>query len=269
MEKAVILAAGMGRRMRHDDDGANLTSDQASVADSGVKALIPIDRPFLDYVLGALADAGYRRVCLVIGPDHDALRDYYGRQVHYSRLQVEFAVQPQPLGTANALAAAEDFAGDDPFVMLNSDNYYPVAALRALRACDGPALAAFEREGMLAHSNIPAERLVKFAVIESGEDGNLRRIVEKPEPAVLERLPAPLGVSMNCWRFDRHIFAACSAIGLSDRGEYELPDAVQHARDHLGVVFRVLLQRETVLDLSSREDIAPVSRLLAGTPVEL
>ena len=268
MEKAVILAAGMGRRMRRDD-GADLTADQASVAASGVKALIPIDRPFLDYVLGALADAGYRRVCLVIGPDHDALRDYYGRETQYRRLRVEFAVQPEPLGTANALAAAEEFAGDDPFVMLNSDNYYPVPALQALRAADGPALAAFEREGMLANSNIPAERLVKFAVVESDDDGRLLRILEKPEPAALARLPEPLGLSMNCWRFDRRIFAACRAVGLSERGEYELPAAVQHARDRLGVAFRVLLRRETVLDLSSREDIGPVTRLLAGTPVEL
>ena len=61
MEKAVILARGLGRRMRKTD-GASLRDDQQAVAATGVKALVPIDRPFLDYVLTALADAGYRQI---------------------------------------------------------------------------------------------------------------------------------------------------------------------------------------------------------------
>ncbi len=48
MNKAVILAAGKGTRMRRDDSGVSLPARSAAVADSGVKALIPIDRPFLD-----------------------------------------------------------------------------------------------------------------------------------------------------------------------------------------------------------------------------
>jgi dTDP-glucose pyrophosphorylase len=255
--------------MRSQDGGSGLSADQAAAADSGVKALIPIDRPFLDYVLAALVEAGYRRVCLVIGPNHDALRRYYGQELEFRHLQLEFAVQAQPRGTADALKAAASFVGDDPFLMLNSDNYYPVGALEALRHCDGPGLAAFEREGMLENSNIPAPRLSKFAVVKSGDDGFLERIIEKPDSKTLQSLASPLGVSMNCWRFDSRIFAACDAIGFSERGELELPDAVQYACDHLGVNFKVVLRQDTVLDLSSREDIGPVSRLLAGTPVSL
>ena len=47
--------------------------------------MIPIGRPFLDYVLSGLADAGYRRVCLVVGPEHQAVRDYYRREVALRR----------------------------------------------------------------------------------------------------------------------------------------------------------------------------------------
>ena len=85
-DKVVILARGIGSRMRRDDDAAVLDERQSAAADAGVKAMIPIDRPFLDYVLTTLADAGYRRVCLVIGPDHDATRRYYGQQVELQRL---------------------------------------------------------------------------------------------------------------------------------------------------------------------------------------
>ena len=66
MDKAVILARGLGTRMRKEDGSADLTDRQAAVADIGVKAMIPIDRPFLDYVISALNDVGYRRICLVI-----------------------------------------------------------------------------------------------------------------------------------------------------------------------------------------------------------
>ena len=63
--RAVILARGLGTRMRRSDAEADLSDDQAAVAATGVKALIPIGRPFLDYVLSALADAGIVSVCLV------------------------------------------------------------------------------------------------------------------------------------------------------------------------------------------------------------
>jgi len=105
---AVILARGLGTRMRRADDGAPLDDDQARVAESGLKAMIPIGRPFLDYVLSGLADAGLAEACLVIGPEHGAAREYYGSTAVPARIRVGFAVQEQPLGTADAVAAARD-----------------------------------------------------------------------------------------------------------------------------------------------------------------
>jgi glucose-1-phosphate thymidylyltransferase len=269
MDTAIILARGLGTRMRREDPQAALSRQQEEIAATGVKALIPIQRPFLDYVLSALADAGYRRVGLVIGPEHQTLREYYGQTLAYTRLSVDFAVQEQPLGTADAVAAAEALTAGRPFLMINSDNYYPVDALQSLRGLNGPGLAVFTRDSMLRHSNIPADRLRQFAVVEVDALGYMRRIVEKPDPQVLAALPEPVGVSMNCWRFDARIFAACRAIGPSPRGELEITDAVQHAIDHLGVRFRALPFEAAVLDLSSRSDVGPVSRFLAGAQVRL
>ncbi len=269
MDKAVILARGLGTRMRQQDPEAGLSAQQAEVAATGVKALIPIDRPFLDYVLSALADAGYRRICLVVGPEHGELRRYYGEVLRYQRLELGFAIQEQPLGTADAVAAAEAFAAGDSFLVINSDNYYPVGALEALRYLQGPGLAAFSRAGMLAGGNIPPERLSRFALVEADGQGCLQRIVEKPDPALLASLPEPVMVSMNCWRFDPGIFAACRAVKPSPRGELELTDAVQYAAEVLGQRFRVLCFAEAVLDLSSRADVGPVSERLAGREVRL
>ena len=269
MDKAIILARGLGTRMRKQDEGADLSSDQARVAETGVKALVPIDRPFLDYVLSVLAQAGYRRICLIIGPEHDDLRSYYGEELECRHLQMEFAVQEEALGTANAVAAAEAFAGDNPFLMVNSDNYYPLDAVAGLRELDGPGLVAFERDAMIAGSNIPAERITRFAVVEEDGNGYLKRIIEKPSPEVVEQLPAPVGVSMNCWRFDAGIFPACRAIPLSERGELEITDAVQYGVDVLGHKYRVLPYQSAVLDLTTRTDVAAVAARLRGTPVDL
>jgi glucose-1-phosphate thymidylyltransferase len=269
IDKAVILAAGLGTRMRKTSADAHLSQAQARVADSGVKALIPIDRPFLDYVLTTLADAGYRRICLVIGPEHDELREYYGHTLQPKRLTIEFAVQPEPLGTANAVQAVEAFAGGGPFVVLNSDNHYPLESMQALRTADGPALPGFQREGLITLSNIPAERILRFAICQTDADGYLTRIIEKPDPATVAALAEPICVSMNVFRFGPAIFDACGRIGKSSRGEYELPNAVQYALEHMGERFRVLPFNAPVLDLSSRADVEPVTRMLAGMEVRV
>jgi dTDP-glucose pyrophosphorylase len=268
MDKVVVLARGLGTRMRRDDAGAQVDGRQAAAADAGVKALIPIDRPFLDYVLSAVADAGYRHACLVIGPEQEAIREYYGRKVAAERLDFTFACQAEPKGTADAVAAAEAFAGDDPFAVINSDDYYPVAALRALREQSGSAVALFEREAMLK-GNVPEDRIKSFSVGKIDETGHLTQIIEKPDEATLLAMPKPLWISMNCWRFGPSIFKACRAIKPSPRGEYEITCAVQHVISVLGEGFAVVKIREPVLDMTCRGDIASVAAILAGSKVNL
>jgi glucose-1-phosphate thymidylyltransferase len=267
-DKVVILARGLGTRMRKADDTATLDAHTAAIADTGVKAMIPIDRPFLDYVLHAVAEAGYTRACLVIGPEHQQVRDYFNK-LNTRRLRIEFAVQEKPLGTANAVAPAESFSAGDDFLMINSDNYYPASACRELRLLSGPGIAAFEKDAMLEGSNIPADRIQKFAAAVVGADGNLQRVIEKPDDQTLKGLGPEIYLSMNCWRLGPSIFDACRAIKPSPRGEYEITDAVQYTIDHLNTKYRVVKSRAAVLDMSSRSDIGPVARRLAGSEVNL
>jgi glucose-1-phosphate thymidylyltransferase len=184
LAKAVILAAGAGNRMRRNDSATQLSNAQARAADEGHKAMMPIGgdsgRPFLDYILSALADAGCRSVCLVVGPGHQDVRRYYQDERPPNRLRVEFAQQEAPHGTAHALLTAEAFAGDDPFLTLNSDNLYPVSVLRQLITLNGPGLVAFERDTMIADSGFPFERVAAFALLDVDAGSRLRGIVEKP-----------------------------------------------------------------------------------------
>jgi dTDP-glucose pyrophosphorylase len=264
--KAVILARGLGTRMRREDHGISLDSSQTAVADTGMKAMIPIGRPFLDYVISALADAGFSEVCLVIGPEHAAIREYYD-SVDASRVRIRFAVQDRPLGTADAVLAAESFAGGESFLVINADNYYPASVLAELRDYGDAALPGFDPDALVQLGNIPAERLAAFAIVETREDGMLQRIVEKPPPGMVHG-PGRL-ISMNAWLFPPEIFESCRSIDLSPRGELELQSAVQHLIDQQRVDITVIPVRAPVLDLSSRADIPAVAERLAGTAVRL
>ena len=267
--KAVILARGLGTRMRAADASTELTPEQAAVAATGVKAMIAIDRPFLDYVLSALADAGFIDVCLVIGPEHDSVRNYYGGATELRRVRVSFAIQERPIGTANAVLAASSFIGSDTFVVLNGDNYYPVDVLRELRAQPAPALPAFERDTLVRDGNIPAERIARYALLDIDASGHLRRIVEKPDEATVHAMGAHAAVSMNVWLLTPEILEACRRVPASARGEVELPNAVQWAIEHLGMRVRAFPVRASVLDLSHRGDIPAVAARLAGSSVRL
>jgi dTDP-glucose pyrophosphorylase len=250
--------------MRSADAGAALSDEQRRAADAGLKAMMPIGgRPFLDFVLSTIADAGLHDVAIVVAPDHDDVRRYYERTAPPSRVRVQFVVQAEPRGTADAVLAAEPWTNGAPFLVLNGDNLYPATVLSDLTALDEPGLLGFDRESLVRTSNIEASRLAAFAHVETDARGYLKRIVEKPSPDQAAHAGAQARISMNCWRFDRRIFDACRDVPRSARGEFELPAAVTLAAER-GVRFRVLAAGGPVLDLSQRADAAEIARRLSS-----
>ena len=257
--------------MRKSDDSTKLGADQAAVADIGFKAMIPMatgnGRPFLDYLLSALADVGLNDVCLVIGPEHIAVRDHYERDAVPSRIRLKFAIQEQALGTANAVLSAEEFVGDDTFAVINSDNFYPADALNALHALAEPAIVGFDRDVLVRRGNVPAERTARFGALDIDSGGYLRRILVSPTEEMLKS-GDPIYSSMNCFLFTKEIFAACREVPISARGEYELPQAVHLAIDRGMMRFKVVRIAAPVLDMSSRGDIGKVAQHLTGIEID-
>ncbi len=265
VRKAVVLAAGAGSRMRRAQTQDGLSAEQAEAAGSGAKAMMPLGgRPFLDFVLNGLADAGIEKICMVVAPDHVAMRDHYSAQAP-ERLHIEYAVQSEPRGTAHALQTAQSFADAEEFLLLNGDNHYPVQALQDLRQAQGPALAAFDAQSLL-QPDLPLEqrneRLMAYSDLEFDEAGRLTSITEKPTTP-------PRWVSMNCWRLGPSIFEACEAIEPSERGELELPSAVLYSMENLGQDYLAIPAQGPVLDLSSRADVQRVQAALAAIHVRL
>ena len=266
IHKAVVMAAGRGTRMRRNEEPVLLTPEQSDAADAGLKCMIPVGRPFLDYVLHALADGGIREVCIVVAAGEDRIRARYSRDLTPSRLRISFAGQDVPLGTANAVLAARGFAGSDDVLVLNGDNLYTARAIAAVAAHNGNAIAAYRAVSLVRFGNIPRERLRAFAIIEPDDRGHLHRIVEKPGAVV------PVNddslISMNLWAFTPEIFAACARVERSERGELELAGAIQMMLD-AGAEFRVVPLDEGVLDMTERRDIAAVTARLSEMAVNL
>ena len=266
---AVVLAAGLGRRMRREDSAAPLGEAQAAAAARGLKGMIPDSRgrPFLDHVLSSLADGGVTDVCLVIGTDHDPIRDHYALRPP-RRLTLAFAVQTSPRGTADALLAAASWIGGNDVLVLNSDNLYPPAAIGALVNLGEPGLIAFERNTLIRESNIDPARIAAYAVLTLRADDTLAAIVEKPADS---RTPDHAGagqwISMNLWRFDSGILTACRDVTPSPRGELELPLAVALALSR-GARLRAVRMAAGVLDLSNRGDILEVAGRLGDSDID-
>lgn len=262
---AVIMAAGKGTRMRTADEAVPLTREQAAAAAVGAKGLMPIGRPFLEYVISALADAGITHVVIVTGPHPDPVHRHFSEAVSAERVSISFAVQPEALGTADAVVrAADSLSGaskGSTFLVLNSDNYYPIEAYTLLMNCDGAATVAFDRDSLVRDGNIDRERVRAFAVLDISEDGILRDIIEKPDASLDTSTDAGRWVGMNLWAVNSHVVDACRRVPLSVRGEYELPEAVRLAIAD-GEQVKAVRLGAPVLDLSRRSDVASVAERL-------
>jgi dTDP-glucose pyrophosphorylase len=266
--KAVVLARGLGTRMQRSADGVQLGRDRADLAARGLKALMPLNgRPFLDYIADSLLRAGLRQICFVVAPDADLMRQGARRIQEATGAAVACAVQDEPRGTADAVLAAEGFAGGEPFVMCNGDNLYPHEALAGLARLEDEAcwLVAFDRDGLVAGGNIGRERVRDFAVVTSSPSGELTGIVEKPPDPERYAVAGRLWISMNLYRFTEAVFDACRRVAPDPRrGELELTAAVGDLVRQGAAGFRVLPCTGGVFDLTTRADVPAAEKALAG-----
>lgn len=261
---AVILARGLGSRMRRDDAGAALDPAQAAAAAAGHKALMPVGRPLIEHLLTAVADAGLREAVLVVAPGDSPLRRHLAAHPP-SRLAVAFAEQAEPRGTADAVAGARDAVGGRAFLVLNGDMWIPPEAIRMVAEAPPPAFGAFDADALTAHGNIPAGRVAAFAVCDV-RDGALVGIVEKPaaDDPLLARTSRV--VSLNLWHLPASAFGPIAAVPPSPRGERELPDGVR-TLVRAGIRVAAVPLACGALDVSARGDVASAAAALAGRRV--
>src|SRR5215470_2811750 len=108
IEKAVILAAGRGTRMRE------LTAELP-------KPMIDVrGKPVLQHIVEGLRDAGIRELLIVVGYRADAVQNFFGDGSRY-KIAIQYVTQTVQDGTGRVIDLARDFVGHSPFILAYAD----------------------------------------------------------------------------------------------------------------------------------------------------
>ena len=204
---AIVLVGGFGTRLRP------LTLTRP-------KQMLPVvDRPMIEHVVGRLGEQGITRAVLSLGYRPDAFEAAYPER-RCAGVELFYAVEPQPLDTAGAIAFAARMADvQDTFVAVNGDviSDFPLADL----------LDAHRGSGAAATITLtPVEDPSRYGVVVCDPDGRVQAFVEKPpadeapsqwinagiyviDPSVLELIPEDRPASI-----ERETFPALVQKGL-------------------------------------------------------
>ncbi|KAF0153472.1 MAG: nucleotidyl transferase [Ignavibacteria bacterium] len=281
--RLVILAGGVSSRMKQSFAGSQeLDCKLLNDAEQKSKSMIRLgegERPFLDYLLLNARLAGYEEIVIVVSEKDNSIKDYYKSKKNdswFEGIVISYATQiipagrTKPLGTADALLQAllakKSWKGLS-FTMCNSDNLYSLNAFRMMINSDYPnAMIDYNREDL----GVEKERVEKFAVTKKDTEGFLVDIIEKPSLLEIESVKSAsgfVGVSMNIFKFSYDMIRpALEIVPINEiRNEKELPTAVKLMLDKFPKSLFCYPLRETVPDLTSKQDILKVKSFLNKT----
>ncbi len=195
---AVVLAAGEGSRLK-------------PFTITRPKVMIPVgNKPILEYVIAALRDSGIIDIIMVVGYKREKIMDYFGDGRAWG-VNITYVEQSPQLGTAHALRqTADKIAGQ--FLLVNGDTIVNTSDIKQImnaRGCDAVML--------VTHAS-PAK---KYGVVETN-NGLVKNILEKPKYEDNGNI-----VNAGVYCFSTKIFDFLSCMEISERGEYELTDAIK------------------------------------------
>jgi len=202
IDKAVVLAAGRGTRMRE------LTAEVP-------KPMIKVrGKPVLQHIIEGLRDAGIRQFIVVVGYRADAVRNFFGDGSRHN-IAIQYATQTVQDGTGRVVDLARDFVGDFPFILSYGDilvdpvNYKCVADLP-----DNVEAVITVTRG---------EDVSKGGAVFLNDRMELVDLREKSQPG---EATSPW-YNAGLYAFRPSIFEFTAKLKRSPRGEYELTDAIR------------------------------------------
>ena len=202
--KGLILAGGTGSRLR-------------PITYTLPKQMLPIaGKPVLEHAVEKIRRAGIDEVGIVLGEHgHEAIKSYFGDGSGFG-IDITYIHQGEPLGLAHAVGCAEQFVGDDPFVLYLGDDLIQQDLSEFVDRFDPETQA-----GSLAVQHVADPS--RYGIVNVNDDNEIVGLIEKPDDPPTDM--AAIGIFI----LTPLIFERIREIDPSWRGELELTDAIQRA----------------------------------------
>ena len=237
--KGIILAGGSGTRLY-------------PITKATSKQLVPIyDKPMVYYPLSVLMLAGIKDILLISTPEYVGRFEELFGNGHEIGLNIEYTIQEEPRGLADAFIVGADFIGDDAVALVLGDNIFYGAGLS-----EKLQQAALKTSGATVFG-YQVKDPERFGVVEFDKEGKALSIVEKPEQ------PKSNYAVTGLYFYDNDVVKIAANVKPSERGEIEISDINQAYLDRGDLDVQVMGRGYAWLDTGTLDSLLEASSFIA------